>query len=85
MEIPVGVRGLEPRTSSLSAKRSNRLSYTPVGQIREYRILPVWRNRLVVSETHEDSTGQSHAEVIKHTRNCAECSTHQNVENCDDK
>jgi hypothetical protein len=25
----VGVRGLEPRTSSLSGKRSNRLSYTP--------------------------------------------------------
>ena len=27
----VGVRGLEPRTSSLSGKRSNRLSYTPKG------------------------------------------------------
>lgn len=27
--IWVGVRGLEPRTSSLSGKRSNRLSYTP--------------------------------------------------------
>ena len=26
----VGVRGLEPRTSSLSAMRSNRLSYTPI-------------------------------------------------------
>ncbi len=75
MKIPVGVRGLEPRTSSLSAKRSNRLSYTPVGQIREYRILTVWRNRLVIGETHEDSAGQSDAEVIKHTRNCTERST----------
>ena len=27
----VGVPGLEPGTSSLSVKRSNRLSYTPVG------------------------------------------------------
>jgi hypothetical protein len=25
----VGLRGLEPRTSSLSGKRSNRLSYSP--------------------------------------------------------
>ena len=31
----VGVRGLEPRTSSLSGKRSNRLSYTPKGAPRE--------------------------------------------------
>jgi hypothetical protein len=30
----VGVRGLEPRTSSLSGKRSNRLSYTPRGASR---------------------------------------------------
>ena len=27
----VGLRGLEPRTSSLSGKRSNRLSYSPSG------------------------------------------------------
>src|SRR5215470_17959334 len=26
----VGLRGLEPRTSSLSGKRSNRLSYSPL-------------------------------------------------------
>ena len=26
----VGLRGLEPRTSSLSGKRSNRLSYNPI-------------------------------------------------------
>ena len=30
----VGLRGLEPRTSSLSGKRSNRLSYRPL----EYRL-----------------------------------------------
>src|SRR5690606_7494063 len=28
-ELPVGLPGLEPGTSSLSAKRSNRLSYSP--------------------------------------------------------
>jgi hypothetical protein len=32
---PVGVPGLEPGTSSLSGKRSNRLSYTPVGVSRK--------------------------------------------------
>ena len=31
----VGVRGLEPRASSLSGTRSNRLSYTPRGLPRE--------------------------------------------------
>jgi hypothetical protein len=30
----VGLRGLEPRTSSLSGKRSNRLSYSPSGPER---------------------------------------------------
>src|SRR5579863_4850224 len=34
--IGVGVRGLEPRASSLSGTRSNRLSYTPEG--RPYRL-----------------------------------------------
>ena len=29
LESWVGLRGLEPRTSSLSGKRSNRLSYSP--------------------------------------------------------
>src|SRR5690606_18933144 len=33
----VGLRGLEPRTSSLSAKRSNRLSYSP--QNRRYETI----------------------------------------------
>jgi hypothetical protein len=33
----VGVPGFEPGTSSLSVKRSNQLSYTPEGQVREYR------------------------------------------------
>ena len=33
----VGIPGLEPGTSSLSAKRSNRLSYIPeLGQMRDY-------------------------------------------------
>ena len=32
VSIGVGVRGLEPRASSLSGTRSNRLSYTPEGQ-----------------------------------------------------
>jgi hypothetical protein len=31
LRICVGLRGLEPRTSSLSGKRSNRLSYRPSG------------------------------------------------------
>ena len=34
----VGLPGLEPGTSSLSAKRSNRLSYSPENRIRAYRI-----------------------------------------------
>ena len=33
-EAPVGLRGLEPLTSSLSGKRSNRLSYRPVRHIQ---------------------------------------------------
>src|SRR5262245_27828815 len=31
--VVVGLRGLEPRTSSLSGKRSNRLSYRPLHRL----------------------------------------------------
>ena len=34
----VGVRGLEPRTSSLSGRRSNRLSYTPLAAREARRV-----------------------------------------------
>jgi hypothetical protein len=44
----VGVRGLEPRTSSLSGKRSNRLSYTPMGAPGEH-LLPQRRLRYSIA------------------------------------
>ena len=34
--VGVGLGGLEPPTSSLSAKRSNRLSYRPLNQAEQY-------------------------------------------------
>jgi hypothetical protein len=37
----VGLRGLEPLTSSLSGKRSNRLSYRPVNCVPDLR-KPAW-------------------------------------------
>ena len=36
--VLVGVPGLEPGTSSLSGKRSNRLSYTPKGSAARNRV-----------------------------------------------
>src|SRR5690625_4697857 len=46
----VGVRGLEPRTSSLSGMRSNRLSYTPSFRKELYRISEGRANRPPRSE-----------------------------------
>jgi hypothetical protein len=43
--LSVGLGGLEPPTSSLSAKRSNRLSYRPVTHMaerRDYRNQHAW-------------------------------------------
>ena len=61
----MGVPGLEPGTSSLSAKRSNRLSYTPVEQIREYRTATAFSNRLLVGESDQQSTGEADREVVE--------------------
>ena len=36
----VGLRGLEPLASSLSGKRSNRLSYRPVFAGKDYKVIP---------------------------------------------
>src|SRR5664279_4321640 len=40
-EKVVGLRGLEPLTSSLSGKRSNRLSYRPVRHLQRAQYLQV--------------------------------------------
>ena len=83
----VGIPGLEPGTSSLSAKRSNRLSYIPIslihsGQIRQYRTCRVSPNRpLVVSETHQQSTGDTNAEVVEHRRDGTKRGTDHGVQN----
>src|SRR5580658_7021369 len=65
----VGVPGLEPGTSSLSGKRSNRLSYTPVG-------VPVKRTSLLyripqgaslrLPESHLDAADGLGDEVVDH-------------------
>ena len=47
MFFMVGMRGLEPRTSSLSEKRSNQLSYTPEFVVRTgryYKFLIICQN-----------------------------------------
>jgi hypothetical protein len=67
----VGVPGLEPGTSSLSAKRSNRLSYTPrylFGPRHDFTVVsehssnrpgaPRSSSRSVVREGHTDATDE---------------------------
>src|SRR5664280_1541327 len=44
-EKVVGLRGLEPLTSSLSGKRSNRLSYRPVRHLQRAQYLQVDSHR----------------------------------------
>ena len=40
IEIGVGLTGLEPVTSALSGRRSNRLSYRPAGAMHRGETLP---------------------------------------------
>lgn len=82
----MGIRGLEPRTSSLSAKRSNRLSYIPEwlgsqqdpGREKEYQPLRVL-------ESDEEAAGEAHAEVVEEPADGAESGSDDRVEHGDDE
>lgn len=84
----VGIRGLEPRTSSLSAKRSNRLSYIPEWAT-DKRIpeLPdgTKSHRSVVGEAHEEPAGDLHRQVVEEGEHGAEGCEHDDVQDSHDE
>src|SRR5437762_11851392 len=71
-EASVGLAGIEPATSELSALRSNRLSYSPARDEQRYRTghafpkpVPACRERsLALGERHLDAADEVRADVV---------------------
>src|ERR1700712_2351871 len=85
----VGLSGLEPETSSLSAKRSNRLSYSPEcgpeGPSATETAEGEVSSRSLVGETDQDAAGHLHAQVVEHAGDAAEHGADDHVQRGDDE
>src|SRR6187402_2856840 len=88
----VGVPGLEPGTSSLSAKRSNRLSYTPKGRAGVHRRRSpsrrpesLYPTRSAVLESDQEPARDTDAQVVQQRRDRPEHRADHGVEDRDDE
>ena len=88
----VDLGGLEPPTSSLSGKRSNRLSYRSVANRRrpaggevtgDAGERPIRSG--ILGQRHFEATGNCHGGVVDKGENGCQCCQHNGLENADDE